>query len=310
MTVSLLKIEFSLPPADYDDGVVFLSGAIQHGWEETQAQDGATHFSTYLEDHEAGLDVARQIKELWPDSGIRTEESMSQDWGESWREFFTPIECGGRFEILPPWLSDKGHKNLTPIIIEPKMAFGTGHHPTTALCLACLADLFRAGHIEAGMEFLDLGTGSGILGIGLAKLGLTGLGLDIDPQATTCAVENAQINNVADKLRIATGGINTVPEGTSFRVVVANILSKPLIFMAPDIVRRIAPGGCLALSGILVEQAPDVVRAYVRLGLPEPELRVDGEWCALLWTDLPALPTMSLATTSSTSAAPEDGQRY
>jgi len=288
MTVSLLKIEFSLPQADYDEAVVFLSGAIQHGWEETQAADGATHFSTYLENHEAALEVARRIKELWPDSGIRTEESMSQDWGETWREFFTPIECGGRFEILPPWLSEEGHDDLTPIIIEPKMAFGTGHHPTTALCLACLADLFRDGHLAKGMDFLDLGTGSGILGIGLAKLGLTGLGLDIDPQAISCADENATINNVAGTFRVAVGGINTVPEGTTFQVVVANILSKPLIFMAPDIVRRITPGGCLALSGILVEQAPDVARAYVRLGLPEPELRVSGEWCALLWTSLAA----------------------
>ncbi|MBA4357243.1 MAG: 50S ribosomal protein L11 methyltransferase [Desulfovibrio sp.] len=287
MTTSLLKIEFSLSPADYDAAVVFLSGAIQHGWEESQAVDGTTHFSTYLEDHAAGLEVARQIKALWPDCGIRTAESMSQDWSLSWREFFTPIECGGRFEILPPWLSGESHDNLTPIIIEPKMAFGTGHHPTTALCLACLADLQRAGHMAAGMDFLDLGTGSGILGIGLCKLGLTGLGLDIDPQAIACAEENAQINNVAGQFRLAVGGINSVPEGVTFDVLVANILSKPLIFMAPDIIRRITPGGCLALSGILVEQAPDVIRAYVRLGLPEPELRESGEWCALLWTGLP-----------------------
>lgn len=287
MTTSLLKIEFSLSPADYDEAVVFLSGAIQHGWEESQAVDGTTHFSTYLENHEAGLDVTRQIKELWPDSGIRTEESMNEDWSQTWREFFTPIECGGRFEILPPWLSEEGHDNLTPIIIEPKMAFGTGHHPTTALCLACLADLFRAGHLAAGMEFLDLGTGSGILGIGLCKLGLTGLGLDIDPQAIACAGENATINDVDGQFRVAVGGIKSVPEGTTFQVLVANILSKPLIFMAPDIVRRITPGGCLALSGILVEQAPDVIRAYVRLGLPEPELRVSNEWCALLWPHLP-----------------------
>ncbi|MDQ7834475.1 MAG: 50S ribosomal protein L11 methyltransferase [Humidesulfovibrio sp.] len=287
MTTSLLKIEFSLPPADYDDAVVYLSGAIQHGWEESQAVDGTTHFSTYLENHDAGHEVARRIKELWPDSGIRTEESESQDWGQSWREFFTPIECGGRFEILPPWLSDEGHDNLTPIIIEPKMAFGTGHHPTTALCLSCLADLFRNGHLSKDMEFLDLGTGSGILGIGLAKLGLKGLGLDIDPQAIACADENARINNVEESFRVAVGGINAVPEGKTFKALVANILSKPLIFMAADIVRRIEPGGCLALSGILVEQAPDVIRAYVLLGLPEPELRVSGDWCALLWTSLP-----------------------
>jgi len=166
------------------------------------------------------------------------------------------------------------------------MAFGTGHHPTTALCLTCIADLNRAGAIEPGMEFLDLGTGSGILGIGMAKLGLTGLGLDIDPQAIVCAEENAGINNVADQFKVAVGGINSLPQDKRFQVLVANILSKPLIFMAPDILRHIAPGGCLALSGILVEQAPDVIRAYVRLGLPEPVLRESGEWCGLLWTNI------------------------
>jgi len=286
MTQDLLKIEFSLPEVDYDAAVIFLSGAIQHGWEESQAVDGTTHFSTYLENHEAGREVARRIGALWPHSGIRTEESISQDWGQSWREFFTPIECGGRFEILPPWLSDEQHAGFTPIIIEPKMAFGTGHHPTTALCLTCIADLHRSGAITPGMEFLDLGTGAGILGIGLAKLGLTGLGLDIDPQAIACADENAGINNVADTFRVAVGGINTLPEDKEFQVIVANILSKPLIFMAKDILRHLAAGGCLALSGILVEQAPAVIRAYKRLGLPDPVQRDEGEWCGLLWTNV------------------------
>lgn len=290
MTQDLLKIEFSLPEADYDAAVVFLSTSIQHGWEESQAVDGTTHFSTYLENHEAGREVARQIAELWPHSGIKTQEAESQDWGQSWREFFTPIECGGRFEILPPWLSAEQHAEFTPIIIEPKMAFGTGHHPTTALCLTCIADLHREGAIAPGMEFLDLGTGSGILGIGLAKLGLNGLGLDIDPQAIACADENAAINNVAETFKVAVGGINTLPEGKRFQVIVANILSKPLIFMAKDILNHLEPGGCLALSGILVEQAPDVIRAYQRLGLPEPVQRNEGEWCGLLWTKVELKP--------------------
>jgi ribosomal protein L11 methyltransferase len=288
MTADLLKIEFSLPASDYDAAVLFLSGAIQHGWEETQAVNGVTHFRTYLENHEAGRAVAVQIGENWPHSGVKTEVAMGEDWSLSWREFFTPIECGGRFEILPPWLSGDGHDTLTPIIIEPKMAFGTGHHPTTALCLACLADLQRNGTIKKGQEFLDLGTGSGILGIGLAKLGLTGLGLDIDPQAIACAEENARMNAVESAFKVAVGGINSLTGGERFDVLVANILSKPLIFMAPDIIRRIRPGGCLVLSGILVEQAQDVIRAYQRLGLPEPELRESGEWCGLLWPHVDA----------------------
>ncbi len=286
MTQDLLKIEFSLPAEDYDDAVFFLSTAIQHGWQESQTPDGMTHFSTYLENHEPAREVARRIAERWPHSGLRTEEAMSQDWGQSWREIITPIECGGRFEILPPWLADKGKGDLTPIIIEPKMAFGTGHHPTTALCLSCIADFFRQNAIAPGMEFLDLGTGSGILGIGLSKLGLTGLGLDIDPQAIACARENVATNKVDGPFALEVGGIHAVAEGRTFRIIVANILSKPLIFMAQDIVRHIAPGGCLALSGILVEQAPEVIQAYEAQGLPAPAQRDEGEWCALLWTNI------------------------
>ena len=286
MKQDLLKIEFSLPAEAYDDAVFFLSTTIQHGWQESQTPDGVTHFSTYLENHEPAREVARQIAERWPNAGLRTEEAMSQDWSQSWREFFTPIECGECFEILPPWLADKGKKGLTPIIIEPKMAFGTGHHPTTALCLSSIAGLFRQGTIAPGMEFLDLGTGSGILGIGLSKLGLTGLGLDIDPQAIACAKENAVTNKVDGPLALEVGGIHAVAEGRTFRVIVANILSKPLIFMAQDIVRHIAPGGCLALSGILVEQAPEVIQAYVAQGLSAPVQRDEGEWCALLWTNI------------------------
>lgn len=285
MSTSLIKIEFSLPADQYDAGVAFLSQAIQHGWEESQAVDGTTHFRTYLEDHPAGRAVVEDIRREFPNAGCTAEESEAQDWSQSWRDFFTPIECGGRFEILPPWLTQEaGHENLTPIIIEPKMAFGTGHHPTTALCLTALADVVAGGYAKPGMDFLDLGTGSGILGIGLAKLGLTGLGLDIDPQAIACAEENAQINNVAENFKVAVGSIGATPEGKQYDLLVANILSKPLIFMAPDILSRVKPGGCLVLSGILTEQAPDVARAYQRLGLPAPVLRESGEWSALLWT--------------------------
>jgi len=280
----LIKIELSLPAEEYDNGVLFLYQNIQHGWEETQAADGSTTFRTFVENNADGLAVVEEIRKRWPSAGCASEESESQDWSLSWREFFTPIECGERFEILPPWLADSQHADLTPIIIEPKMAFGTGHHPTTALCLSSLADLSKDGFIKQGMSFLDLGTGSGILGIGLAKLGLIGTGLDIDPQATSCAEENAQINNVAESLTIAVGSIQTVPAETTFDIIVANILSKPLIFMAKSILPHVKKGGCLVLSGILVEQAPDVIRAYKLLGLPDPEFRESGEWCALLWT--------------------------
>ena len=161
------------------------------------------------------------------------------------------------------------------------MAFGTGHHATTALCLECISALHGGGRLGEQTRFLDLGTGSGILGIGCAKLGASGMGIDNDPVALENAEENVRINGVEDKVRLVLGSIDQA-EGP-FDLVVANILADPLIQMAPEIHSRVAPGGLLVLSGILASQAERVADAYKKLGRPEPQLRISGEWAALYW---------------------------
>jgi len=164
------------------------------------------------------------------------------------------------------------------------MAFGTGHHPTTALCLETIGKLAQKGVIEAGESFLDLGTGSGILGIGLCMLGLKGSGLDIDPQAIVCAAENVENNNVSDGIELAVGSIDSLAADLKYDLVVANILSGPLIEMAVDITSHVKPGGSLILSGILAgPQADAVVEAYERRGIGSPERFVDGEWECIVW---------------------------
>ena len=171
----------------------------------------------------------------------------------------------------------------TPILIEPKSAFGTGHHATTALCLRVVSDLLEAGRLQQGQHFLDLGTGSGVLGIGCCKFGLTGEGLDIDPLAVDNAVENRALNAIApENFTVAEGSIDAVT-GKQFDLVLANILARPLTEMAADIVRACRPGGCLVLSGLLEIQADGVTAAYKAQGLPEPRRIIDGEWAALVW---------------------------
>ena len=283
---TLLKIEFTIPEETADEAGVFIASKVPHGWEETPVGDGRK-FTLYLEDHPLAMEVVDAFKERFPEGGVKWSEQESEDWAMAWKDFFNPVNCGETFRIYPPWLNDDEENGTTHIVIEPKMAFGTGHHATTSLCLATIGRLAKAGTIAKGQTFLDLGTGSGILGIGLSKLGLTGVGLDIDPQAVVCAVENVEANGVAESMNLAVGSIDCVEPGRTFDLVVANILSGPLIEMAGDILERVKPGGSLVLSGILAEKQSDAVaEAYGRRGLGEPERFIEGEWICLVWQNL------------------------
>ncbi|WP_316900495.1 50S ribosomal protein L11 methyltransferase [Pseudodesulfovibrio indicus] len=283
---TLLKIEFTIPEDAADAAGVFIAAKVPHGWEETPAGDNRK-ITMYLEDHPLAMEMVREFEARFPEGGVTWSEQESEDWAVAWKDFFNPVNCGETFRIYPPWLEDGEENGTTHIVIEPKMAFGTGHHPTTSLCLATIGRLAGSGAISEGQEFLDLGTGSGILGIGLSKLGLTGLGLDIDPQAVVCAAENLEANGVADSMTLAVGSIDCVEPGRTFDLVVANILSGPLIEMAGEIVARVKPGGSLVLSGILADKQSDAVaEAYGRRGLGEPQRFVEGEWICLVWEHL------------------------
>lgn len=280
---NLLKIQLTIAEELADEAGVFIASKVPHGWEETPTNGGRL-FTLYLEDHPLGLEIVKELQARYPEAGVICNEEEPEDWAMAWKDFFNPVNCGETFKIFPPWLEEEADDGTMHIVIEPKMAFGTGHHPTTSLCLATIGKLAKAGVVKSGQTFLDLGTGSGILGIGLSKLGLTGIGLDIDPQAVVCATENVEKNGAASSMKLAVGSIDCLDEGTQFELVVANILSGPLIEMAADIIARVKPGGALILSGILAEKQSDAVAdAYARRGLGEPERFIEGEWICLAW---------------------------
>ena len=281
----LLRVDMVVPDqGDLAERVeAWLAGRVAQGWEESTVDAGWVRFRVHLEEGPPARDLAAEAARDWPQLRIDSDIIEEEDWGAAWMAFFTPIEVGGVYEILPPWMADKDTDDRQPIIIEPKMAFGTGHHPTTALCLQAFAAAMTEGRLEKSMRFLDLGTGSGILGIGLCRLGLTGVGLDIDPQAVWCAADNLRLNGVEAAMTLAVGGVGCLAPESRFDVVAANILAAPLIAMAPRIVSHVAPGGMLVLSGILETQADAVTAAYRAAGLPEPERRVSGEWASLSW---------------------------
>lgn len=182
-----------------------------------------------------------------------TRETIAeQNWVQLTQSQFEPIRVSERLWIVPSWHAAPDPEALV-LVLDPGMAFGTGSHPTTRLCLEWIERT-----VTPGVSVLDYGCGSGILAIAAAKLGAGEvLGVDIDPQAVTAARNNADINAVS--ARFADSAVSL--EG-SFDVVVANILANPLKALAPAICSHVRPGGALALSGILVEQAEELIALY------------------------------------------------
>jgi len=197
-----------------------------------------------------------------------------QDWNASWKKDFLPVDAGERFTILPPWEEKRaGRINM---IIDPAMAFGTGHHETTRSCLVLLEKYAKTG---GNTSFLDLGTGTGILAIAASKLGYQHVvGIDTDPLSIEAAGENIKINEVPDiEVR---GGSLTEAEG-SYDVIAANILSGVLVVLAPALSAHVNPGGIAILSGILIGQEDEVIEAMKQTGLELIEKYPDGKWMSL-----------------------------
>lgn len=283
-TPALFRLVIVADEEDMDrvSGMLALDAAF--GWEEESLPAGETRFTIHCEAEDHLRRLREHVQAVAPQAAATLERVERQDWLAAWRQFFTPVLCGSRFVVLPPWLAAaEDFPGRVPILIEPKSAFGTGHHATTALCLRVLGELLDAGRVQAGQSFLDLGTGSGILGIACARSGLSGIGLDIDPLAVANARENRILNGVdAASFELSEGGVAAVA-GRGFDVVLANILARPLMEMAPQLVATRAPAGCLILSGLLESQADAVEGAYMMQGLPRARRSIDGEWCALVW---------------------------
>jgi ribosomal protein L11 methyltransferase len=207
------------------------------------------------------------------DTPLSLEEVAEQDWVRLTQSQFDPIRISGRLWIVPSWhvAPDPTAINLE---LDPGLAFGTGSHPTTRLCLEWLETT-----IAPDASVLDYGCGSGILAIAAKKLGAgETLGVDIDPAALTAAADNAARNQVDVRLLPS-----SAPLEQRFEVVVANILTNPLMLLAPLLTSRLAPGGKLALSGVLETQAGQVIAAYapflrLRVGaVHEGWVRLEGD---------------------------------
>lgn len=235
-----------------------------------------------LEDVQAMLErVARAWAEQAaeePCPEIEYDVLEDRDWSREWMDGFAPLQMGRRLWIVPSWFEAPDPEGVN-LLLDPGLAFGTGTHPTTALCLRWLDELADNGGLD-NIDIMDIGCGSGILAIAALKLGARhAIGTDIDPQALQASRDNARRNGIEDdnfELHL--------PEqapATPHAVVLANILATPLIELADTIANAVAPGGRIALSGILVHQAESVLEAYREQGLIMHEPTEQEGWVRL-----------------------------
>lgn len=252
------------------------------GTETTAGEAGAMRITGYFdrmperEAVRAGVLDALRIYALPPACvrEIEVREIEARDWLGEWKKSWRPVEVGARFVIAPPWGEVVEKPERIVIRIEPGMAFGTGTHETTRLCLAALEKYFTGGSL------FDVGTGTGILAIAAAKLDPRARieACDTDAEAVEIARENALLNGVAAQVNFRTGTVEET--GASFDCVCANLTADVILPLLPALMG--ATCGRLILSGILDTQAEAIRTRLAQLGAGEIAMEIDGEWVAII----------------------------
>lgn len=202
---------------------------------------------------------------------------VEEDWASAWRAHFAPLPVGRRLVVAPPWAVPSLDGRVV-LVIEPGRAFGTGHHGSTRGCLEALEALLDRTPPRVA---LDLGTGSGVLAIAAARLGVPSvLAVDTDPDAIAAATANAAANGIADRVRCLLGDVSELDAGPA-ELVMANLLTAAHLRFAPRYGGLVAPGGTLVLGGILQAEADEVATAVAEQGFAREAVRVADGWATL-----------------------------
>ena len=211
---------------------------------------------------------------------LRTRIVHEEDWAHAWKAHFPVLRVGSRLVVRPTWRSHRARRDDVVIAMDPGMAFGTGLHPTTRLCLAAIDELGGSGALD-GRRVLDVGCGSGILAIAALAFGAaSAVGVDTDPIAIEATEANAGRNGFAARIAAREGSL---PSGEEpFDLVLANLIAGVLVPLAPALHEELRPGGTLLASGIFMDREDEVRTAFAAAGLEVGSRTVEGDWVALL----------------------------
>jgi ribosomal protein L11 methyltransferase len=255
---------------------------------ETPPSPDLVRITTYLPmdsttaSRRGGIDVGvALVSHVCPISPLQERVVEEEDWERAWKRHFHVLHVGERMVVVPTWREYIASESDIVIGLDPGMAFGTGHHPTTRMCMVLLEEF-----CAAGMRVLDVGCGSGILSIVAARLGVASvIGVEIDDVAARSAATNIADNGVDGVVIVYQGTLTeglVPPEG--FDLIVANVSAKVVSELAADMVSALRPGGRIIASGILDERQADVRQAIEAVGATIERGVVDGDWVALVAT--------------------------
>lgn len=238
---------------------------------------GVSRIKFYLTDDEDGIAVLRRINAAYDD--VTTSYVEDSDWENNWREYYKPIEVGEKLVVVPEW-EEAPQDGRLPLRLDPGLIFGTGSHATTRMCLAALEEFSKPG-----VRVLDLGCGSGILGIGALILGCDScLGVDIDPKAPDVVMSNAALNGIgADKMTAWAGDIIADSSlrariGGGYQLVLANIVADVIIPLSAVVRQFMAPGAVFICSGIIEHRWPETEAALISNGFEILDHKSEEEW--------------------------------
>ncbi len=242
---------------------------------------------TYIPDDAAAPSVQETIEHaLWHLGQIRSVEPLTvrrikeEDWANAWKPFFPVVHVGNRTVIVPAWRRHRRQDDELIVRLDPGLAFGTGMHPTTQLCLRAMETL-----VQPGMRVLDVGTGSGILAIAAARAGAVSvLGVDNDPIAVDAARANIRLNRLSRLIKLVEGSAENVRPrpGQEYDLVLANLTARVNASIAPWLAQPMRIGGRVIASGILWDTADLVIEAFAAVGLRLVEQGQEGDWVVLI----------------------------
>ncbi|MGQ9688520.1 MAG: 50S ribosomal protein L11 methyltransferase [Desulfobaccales bacterium] len=291
-TKSWIEVRLLVPARMQEEASVFLTEFSGRGViiEEEESGEGAV-IRAFFRPEEFGpwqrQELQRYLARLGEHDllplGLEVRPAAEDDWAEAWKVHFKPVKVTPRLVIRPPWEEYQPAPGETVVTIYPGMAFGTGRHPTTLLCLQALEQIWEEmdlGRSPATWQVLDVGTGTGILALAAARLEARVLAIDVDPEAVVAALENVRLNALEEVVWVESTPLAALRQ--QFALILANLTAADLIHWAEALAGRTLPGGALIISGFLTEDLPTVSARFAQYGLKEAGHLTRDEWSALI----------------------------
>jgi ribosomal protein L11 methyltransferase len=288
-----IEVRFLVPAGMQEEASLFLTEFSGRGViiQEDDVPAGGALIRAYFRPEEFGDWQRSELQQylqrltaygLYP-LGLEMLEVDAEDWAEAWKAHFKPLRVTPRLIIRPPWEDYPAEPGEVVITIYPGMAFGTGRHPSTLLCLRALEEVWEqeSSHPAGDWQVLDVGTGTGILALAAARLGAKVLAIDLDPEAVAAALENVRLNDLLDRIWVEETPLPFLRD--KFPLILANITAPDLLQLAEALAGRLLPGGALIISGFLEEDATGLEARYQSLGLRLAGYLTNDGWGALIF---------------------------